>query len=139
MMPNELCGNRSRLIPERVRQVVFLGRGWSVGLAQEAALKVRESAQAWSEAYPAMEYRHGPISTAGPGTVVWSLVELPPGLAGEITQTGARLVGPNGHPLVELIRAQRLSVAMAKARGLDPDWPRNLNRSVVLAGDDPAA
>jgi len=89
MMPNELCGNRSRLIPERVRQVVFLGRGWSVGLAQEAALKVRESAQAWSEAYPAMEYRHGPISTAGPGTVVWSLVELPPGLAGEITQTGA--------------------------------------------------
>ncbi len=125
--------------PERVRQVVFLGRGWSVGLAQEAALKVRESAQAWSEAYPAMEYRHGPISTAGPGTVVWSLVELPPGLAGEITQTGARLVGPIGCPLVELVRAQRLAVAMAKARGLDPDRPRNLNRSVVLAGDDPAA
>src|SRR5512132_2830422 len=34
----------------------FLGRGWAVGLAHEAALKLREAAQAWSEAYPAMEY-----------------------------------------------------------------------------------
>ena len=41
----------------------FLGRGWTVGLAYEAALKLREAARAWSEAYPAMEYRHGPIAT----------------------------------------------------------------------------
>ena len=38
-----------------------------VGLASEAALKLREAAQAWTEAYPAFEYRHGPISVAGPG------------------------------------------------------------------------
>ena len=47
-----------------VEQVSFLGRGWTVGLANEAALKLRESVQFWAEAYPAMEYRHGPISIA---------------------------------------------------------------------------
>ncbi|MGW4412228.1 SIS domain-containing protein, partial [Nonomuraea sp. NPDC004702] len=43
-------------------QFSFLGSGWSVGLAQEAALKMREASRSWTEAYPAMEYRHGPIS-----------------------------------------------------------------------------
>ena len=142
----EIAGDAERALDdpppvdlERVRQIVFLGHGWSVGLAQEAALKARESARAWSEAYPAMEYRHGPIATAGPGTVVWSLDELPPGLAEQIIATEAQLITSAGHPLAELVRAQRLAVAMAKARGLDPDRPRNLTRSVVLAGDDPDA
>jgi DNA ligase 1 len=83
----------------------------------------------------AMEYRHGPISTARPGTVVWSLDHMPPGLADEITETGAHLVTASADPLVELVRAQRLAVAMARSRGLDPDRPRNLTRSVVLEGD----
>lgn len=118
-----------------VSQLVFLGRGWSVGLAREAALKVREAAQAWSEAYPAMEYRHGPISVAHERTVVWSLAELPRGLSDEIGQTGATLVRPAGDPLAELVRIQRVAVAMAQARGLDPDRPAHLTRSVVLSGD----
>ena len=117
-----------------VRQLVFLGRGSTVGLAHEAALKVREAAQAWSEAYPAMEYRHGPISVAEPGTVVWALSPLPSGLADEIRATGASLVAPSGDPLAELVGAQRFAVALAQARGLDPDRPRNLTRSVVLDG-----
>src|SRR5262249_14325720 len=53
-------------------QFTFLGTGWTYGLAQEAALKMREAAGAWTEAYPAMEYRHGPISITGPGRAVWS-------------------------------------------------------------------
>ena len=53
--------------PTEFKQFVFLGQGWTVGLADEAALKLREAASAWTEAYPAMEYRHGPISAAGPG------------------------------------------------------------------------
>lgn len=36
-------------------------------------------------------------------------------------------------PLVDLVRAQRLAVALAGRRGLDPDRPRNLTRSIVLA------
>jgi fructoselysine-6-P-deglycase FrlB-like protein len=58
-----------------------------------------------------------------------------PGLADEITETGAHLVTASADPLVELVRAQRLAVAMARSRGLDPDHPRNLTRSVVLEGD----
>ncbi len=54
-------------------QYTFLGRGWTTGLAAEAALKMREAARAWTESYPAMEYRHGPISIAGPGRVTWML------------------------------------------------------------------
>ena len=50
-------------------QWTFLGRGWTVGLAAEAALKMREAAQAWTESYPLFEYRHGPIAIAAPGRV----------------------------------------------------------------------
>lgn len=119
---------------DAVRQLVFLGRGPAIGLAYEAALKAREAAQAWSEAYPAMEYRHGPISLAGPGTVVWSLSPVPEGLDDEIRATGARLVEPVGDPLAELVRAQRLALALAMARRLDPDRPPHLTRSVLLDG-----
>ena len=58
--------------PARFERFHFLGRGWTVGLAHEAALKLREAARAWSEAYPAMEYRHGPIALADPRAAVWS-------------------------------------------------------------------
>jgi fructoselysine-6-P-deglycase FrlB-like protein len=118
-----------------IRQLVFLGSGWSVGLASEAGLKVREAAQAWSEAYPAMEYRHGPISVAEPGTVVWALSPLPAGLADEILATGSVVIEGTLDPMAELVRVQRLAVALAQARGLDPDQPRNLSRSVVLSSD----
>ena len=50
-------------------QITFLGRGWTVGIAHEAALKFRESSSSWAESYPAMDYRHGPIAIAGPGRV----------------------------------------------------------------------
>jgi fructoselysine-6-P-deglycase FrlB-like protein len=36
-------------------------------------------------------------------------------------------------PLVQLVLAQRLAVALAAHRGLDPDRPRHLSRSVILA------
>ncbi|MFB7665103.1 SIS domain-containing protein [Kitasatospora sp. NPDC056138] len=118
-------------------QVTFLGRGWTYGLAQEAGLKMREAATAWTEAYPAMEYRHGPISVAAPGRAVWSLGELPPGLAADVARTGALLVADSGagglDPLADLVRVQRLAVALAGARGLNPDEPRSLTRSVILA------
>lgn len=119
--------------PEPVRQWVFLGSGWTVGLAEEAALKLREAAQAWTEAYPAMEYRHGPISVADAGTVVWPIGELDPALRSDIERTGATVPPDGGDPLATLLTVQRTAVALAEARGLDPDAPRNLTRSVVLS------
>ncbi|WP_431279600.1 hypothetical protein [Leifsonia poae] len=46
--------------------------------------------------------------------------------------TGASVVAGANDPLVELARAQQLAVAIAEHRGLNPDSPRNLTRSIVL-------
>ncbi len=114
-------------------QFTFLGSGWTVGLAHEAGLKMREAALAWTEAYPAMEYRHGPISITTTGTATWMLGEAPEGLAEQVRETGGLWVPGTLDPLAELVRVQRLAVAVAAARGLDPDRPRHLTRSVILA------
>jgi fructoselysine-6-P-deglycase FrlB-like protein len=118
--------------PLEFDQFVFLGRGWTVGLAAEAALKFREAAGAWAEAYPAMEYRHGPISAAGPGTVVWWLGGAQPDLVTDVRATGAAVVVSDLDPMAELVTLQRAAVALAETRGLDPDRPQHLTRSVVL-------
>jgi len=113
---------------------VFLGRGWSVGVAREAALKVQESASAWSEAHPALEYRHGPLSAATENSVVWMLGVLDAGLVSDVRRTGATVIVADRDPQAELVLAQRVAVATALARGLDPDRPRYLARSVVSTG-----
>ena len=115
------------------RQFTFLGTGWTCGLANEAALKLREAAGLWTESYPAMEYRHGPIAVTGPGSVVWLLGPAPDGLVAEVAAAGGVALQSSGDPMAELVLVQRLAAALARARGLDPDRPRNLNRSVILA------
>jgi fructoselysine-6-P-deglycase FrlB-like protein len=136
--------------PALTEQITFLGRGWTIGLAEEAALKCREAAVFWAEAYPAMDYRHGPISIAAPRRVVWAFGEIPPGLADDVEATGASFVHSRHHggyaalgswcggrapldPMADLVVAQRVAVLLATGQGLDPDHPRNLTRSVVLA------
>jgi hypothetical protein len=80
-----------------------------------------------------VEYRHGPISIAAPGRAVWPFGPLPPGLAEQVRATGATLVDTGGlDPLAGLVLAQRYAVAAAERRGLDPDKPRSLTRSVIL-------
>jgi fructoselysine-6-P-deglycase FrlB-like protein len=107
---------------------VFLAHGWGVGIANEAALKLREAAGAWSESYPAMEYRHGPLSASTPGTLVWALGDVDQGVLADAAEGGATIADP----MTELVLVQRAAVALARARGLDPDTPLYLNRSVVL-------
>jgi fructoselysine-6-P-deglycase FrlB-like protein len=113
---------------------VFLGHGWSTGVAREAALKVQEAASAWSEAYPSLEYRHGPLATATPGSVVWLLGVDDSVLVADIRRTGATVVVAERDPQAELVLAQRVAVATAQVRGLDPDQPRYLARSVTYTG-----
>ena len=119
------------------RQFTFLGTGWTYGLASEAALKLREAAGMWTESYPAMEYRHGPMAVTGPGSVVWLLGAAPDGIAGEVTAAGGLAWGSRLDPLAELVRVQRVAAALGRARGLDPDRPRNLARSVILTPAQP--
>ena len=115
-------------------QYTFLGQGWAHGIAREAALKMREAAQWWTEAYPQREYRHGPISIAEPGRVVWVFGEPVPGLLDDVAATGATAVSDPLDPVADLVRAQLVAVQLAEQAGLDPDRPRHLARSVVLSG-----
>jgi fructoselysine-6-P-deglycase FrlB-like protein len=119
-----------------VDQISFLGAGWTNGLALEAGLKMREAARFWTESYPAMEYRHGPIAITGPRRAVWMFGALPVGLDAQIAATGGLLVAdsaPSGlDPMADLVRVHRLAVALAEARGMDPDRPQALTRSVML-------
>lgn len=125
-----LSSDISELI--EANQITFLGRGWTIGLAQEAALKTRESSQFWAEAYPALDYRHGPLSISQPGRAVWAFGQIPPDLARDIKATGAIFESSSLDPMAHLIRAQRVAVAIAKKRGLNPDSPRGLARSIIL-------
>ncbi|MCR1160519.1 SIS domain-containing protein [Paenarthrobacter sp. UW852] len=113
-------------------QFTFLGTGWTVGLAHEAGLKMREAVQGWTESYPAMEYRHGPISIAAPGRVTWLFGAQPEGLDNDMAVTGALYVHTDKHPLAELARVHKVTLERARVRGLNPDLPRNLTRSVIL-------
>ena len=121
--------------PGEALHIVFLGHDWTLGLAHEAALKVREAAQAWSESYPMFDYRHGPIAVADEGSLVWLMGPAPQDLLDDIAATGATVVNVDLHPLARLVHAQRFAVAMAGSRGLDPDVPRRLTRSVILTDD----
>jgi len=114
-------------------EFTFLGRGWAAAVADEAALKLREASRTWAESYPAMEYRHGPISVSDENTVVWALGDVPPGLLADARHTGALVIGSDADPLAGLIGVQRLAAVLAGRKGIDPDQPRALSRSVILA------
>jgi len=120
------------VMPSAFEHFVFLGRGWAAAVADEAALKFREAAAAWTESYAAMEYRHGPISAAGDRTLVWTFGPVDGDLVEDVRRTGATVLEGVLDPMVDLVTAQRAAVTLAEARGLDPDRPRHLARSVVL-------
>ena len=67
---------------------------------------------------------------------MWSLGPLQTDIAHQIRRTGASVVAPKLDPLASLVLAQRTAVALAEARGLDPDQPRNLTRSIVLSDSE---
>ncbi len=102
------------------RQFTFLGTGWTYGLANEAALKLREAAGMWTESYPAMEYRHGPVAVTGDGSVVWVLGPAPDGLADDVAAAGGIAWSTGEDPLAELVRVHRVAVALARAARARP-------------------
>ncbi|WP_457101893.1 SIS domain-containing protein [Microbacterium sp. P5_E9] len=118
--------------PAKVKQVVFLGHRWTVGLSHEAALKLRESAGTWTEAYPVWEYQHGPISCAGPDSLVWVLGDVPEVVAADVRSTGATVYSNDLDPQANLVLAHRLALALAREAGRNPDTPPFLNRSVLV-------
>jgi fructoselysine-6-P-deglycase FrlB-like protein len=118
--------------PSGYDHFVFLGTGWTVGLAHEAALKVREMTHGWSESYPAMDFRHGPVAAAGPNSLVWTFGDVPVDITDSAEKAGASVHRGQLDPLAQLVQLHRIALRLAEQRGLDPDRPRHLTRSVVL-------
>src|SRR5580693_8688082 len=122
-LPDAAAREVARPLPPELAEraeFTFLGRGWAAAVADEAALKLREASRTWAESYPAMEYRHGPISISDENTVVWALGAVPADLLADARRTGATVITSDADPLAEL-------------KGADPDHPRALSRSVILA------
>ncbi len=113
-------------------QFSFVGMGLGAALAEEAALKLRESTRTWAEAYHATEWRHGPASIAEAGRVVWAFGPLVPDLARDVAATGAHLEHHDVDPMAELVRLHRFCLLRAADLGIDASRPRNLTRSVIL-------
>jgi glucosamine--fructose-6-phosphate aminotransferase (isomerizing) len=136
---------------------VYLGLGPNHGLAQEATLKLKEMTQVPCEAYGPLEFRHGPISIIEPGSAVVLLggsreQDYLPELERELARHGAHVAKVSPHPsdvaattlrlppgLSDIARGplylpavQLLAYHRARAIGLNPDEPRNLDQVVVL-------
>lgn len=129
-----------------------LGRGLTLGIAQEAALKFKETCGLHAEAFSLAEVAHGPMALIKPG---FPLLVFPPqdkaalgmdALIDKFVDRGARIVLAGGtrdgvtalplqpglHPaLAPLAMIQsfyRLVNALAVKRGYDPDHPPLLNK-----------
>ena len=126
-----------------------VGRGLNLGIAQEAALKFKETCGIHAEAFSAAEVRHGPITLVGRNFPV--LVFLPEddaragveesvrllrSLGGEVLTVGGSGEGAlplvNCHPLLlPIVAAQafyRMLDAVAQCRGRNPDAPPHLGK-----------
>lgn len=131
----------------RSRSAFVLGRGSTLGIAQEAALKLKETCSIHAEAFSLAEVAHGPMTLVGPGFPVLVFVprDADPALAKPVLDTlrgaGAHLlvVGEETLPLsvdlhpaiapIAMIQSfYRLADAVAFARGRDPDRPPLLSK-----------
>ena len=133
-------------------RLLVIGRGLGLPVALEAALKFKETCAIQAEAFSGAEVQHGPMALVEEGYPL--LVFAPRGpaqpgllaLADEMRSRGARvlLAAPAGTPGTSLPIAQSPSEdldpismlqsfypmveALSRARGLDPDRPRHLNK-----------
>jgi glucosamine--fructose-6-phosphate aminotransferase (isomerizing) len=143
------------------RVVLFLGRGISTSTALEGRLKLMELSYIPCMTYPAGESKHGPISVIERGVPTIFIVppdeqrKLNLSSISEMKSRGAYVVVlgdrsdeelrqladfyiglPRTHPLLTpityVIPLQLLAYYTALARGLDPDRPRNLAKSVTV-------
>ena len=142
--------------------VFFIGRNLDSATCLEGSLKLKEIAYVHSEAYPAGELKHGPISLIEEETLVVALATVEKlfdktmanvrevkargahvlgvtteDFAGEIEKYVDRsLIVPKTHPLLQpsltVIPLQAFAYYIALARGCDVDMPRNLAKSVTV-------
>ncbi|WP_066093938.1 SIS domain-containing protein [Xanthomonas massiliensis] len=125
-----------------------LGRGLGLAVAQEAALKCKETSGLHAEAYSSAEVKHGPMALVGPGFPVLAFAQPDEtglgtrALAEEFRRRGAAvwLAGAGGDlplaaapdpacaPLLAIQSFYRAVNALALRRGYNPDVPPHLNK-----------
>jgi glucosamine--fructose-6-phosphate aminotransferase (isomerizing) len=133
------------------RNGFVLGRGPGLAIAQEGALKLKETCRIHGEALSAAEVEHGPMALARPGFVALVFAQDDPTHAGTMAiaellmEHGATVIVAGAdvpgainlpflaaHPLLQpilLIQSfYRLAAELSVARGMDPDHPPHLQK-----------
>ena len=137
-----------------MRACVVLGRGFNLATATEWALKLKELAGVHAQAYSTADFEHGPVASLEDGahllavraqgplavelhTLIERLVEERDVrtlvVGDEAPSVGAWLPFPADvpewlSPIVAILPAQRYAAALTRARGLDVERPRGLNK-----------
>ncbi len=119
------------LPPSAHDRFAVVGAGGDVATALEAVLKLREGAHVAAEAHHTEQILHGHLAAIDPGVRCFVLegrgraAERAHDVMNALGELGcdATLV-PTGHPVVDIVRFQRLTVDLADARGIDPDLIR---------------
>lgn len=147
-------------IAERLRDardIYIIGRSIHYAVALEGALKIKELAYIHTEGIAAGELKHGPLALIDRNSYV--LLVNPNDIASEdnissayeIKARGATIIGisdrPNNvydifikipsvksmfYPIIEVLPFQILAYYLALAKNADPDYPRNLAKSVTV-------
>lgn len=138
------------------RHLAVIGRGFNYATAFEIALKLKEVCQLFAEPYSSADFRHGPIALIEPdfpvvivapsGAVFADVTALVEELRARratlaivsdsemlLATADVALPLPSGvpewlSPLVAVVPGQLLALALARARALDPDHPRGLQK-----------
>ena len=134
------------------QSLYVLGRGLGFGIAEEAALKLKETCGLHAEAFSAAEVLHGPMALVGPNFPVLAFAQndetragveaataaaaaqgAPVLKAGGVAQAGVaslptRDAWPILEPIAYALSFYRMVGALAVARGLDPDRPPHLRK-----------
>ena len=133
-----------------------VGRGYAFAVANEAALKLKETSALHAEAFSAAELLHGPVAIVGPGYPILTLapydrpypqvVELLAALKEKGAELAVASSEPEAlaladaplplprrfHPVLDSVLTVQafypFAEALARARGYDPDRPRNLQK-----------
>lgn len=131
--------------------IYLVGRGYGLGVAQEAALKLKETCGIHAEAFSAAEVRHGPMAVVRQGFPVFLLGQDDESLgsvvalADDFAARGASVISagvpdargvvlptldadPLIMPILQIASFYKLTNALAFARGRDPDRPPHLTK-----------
>lgn len=151
--------NYIKEVTEKIQEhdnLYIIGKAENYPMALEAAIKIQEVSYVHAEGFAAGELKHGPIALITEGTPCISMVandEVKSDIINntiELKARGAHIIGisPEKHevfdewikvpdvgvasPLVNIIPVQLLAYYLGVLRGLDPDMPRNLAKSVTV-------